>query len=298
MFRDSAAFISWATNCIVTRGYVNIADTNFLYNGSNRATYGDEYYGVGKANDSVVSLGDGGIAILTFSLPIANGPGNDFAVFENGISDSFLELGFVEVSSDGITYVRFPSSSLTQTQQQIGTFGEIDATKINNFAGKYRAGFGTPFDLQDISDSSGINLNQIGYVRIIDAVGCIQSPYSTHDSQGNIVNDPWPTPFWSCGFDLDAVGVINAGQESTGDKFDNHSLVTYPSPVTTVLHLVSGNTPMISYSITNLQGLLVLRENIAGTKASVDLSGFPEGFYFISVTFRDGNIVSKKIIRK
>ena len=36
-------------------------------------------------------VGDGGSAILTFDTPIANGPGFDFAVFENGFSDTFLE---------------------------------------------------------------------------------------------------------------------------------------------------------------------------------------------------------------
>ena len=53
---------------------------------------------LGKADDAPVSLGDGGYAVVTFDKPITNGPGYDFAVFENGLNDSFLELAFVVVS--------------------------------------------------------------------------------------------------------------------------------------------------------------------------------------------------------
>ncbi|MFN6048554.1 MAG: T9SS C-terminal target domain-containing protein, partial [Bacteroidota bacterium] len=51
------------------------------------------------ASNGVVSLGDGGIATLTFDPPITNGDGFDFAVFENTFLDTFLELAFVEVST-------------------------------------------------------------------------------------------------------------------------------------------------------------------------------------------------------
>ena len=42
--------------------------------------------------------------------------------------------------------------------------------------------------------------------------------YASYDSQGNIINDPFPTPFETGGFDLDAIGVIHSFvgiQEST-----------------------------------------------------------------------------------
>ena len=43
-----------------------------------------------------------------------NGNSWDFCVFENAFNDSFLELGFVEVSSNGNDFYRFPSTSFTQ----------------------------------------------------------------------------------------------------------------------------------------------------------------------------------------
>jgi len=163
----------------------------------------------------VVSLGDGGSITLTFDKPITNGPGPDLAVFENSFSDTFLELAFVEVSSDGQHFFRFPSVSLTPTSSQVGSFGTLDPTNLNNLAGKYRGGYGTPFDLSDllgITDPN-LNLNNITEVRVVDVVGSINPLYASHDSLGNVVNDPWPTPFASSGFDLDAVGVLNVVPE-------------------------------------------------------------------------------------
>ena len=81
-----------------------------------------------------MSLGDGGVAILTFKYPIKNETGNDFAVFENSFNDTFLELAFVEVSSDGIHYFRFPAVSNTQDTLQMGNDASIDARHLNNLA--------------------------------------------------------------------------------------------------------------------------------------------------------------------
>ena len=55
----------------------------------------------------VVSLGDGGEAVLYFNPPIKNGSGADFAIFENGFQDHYMEFGFVEVSSNGLDFFDF-----------------------------------------------------------------------------------------------------------------------------------------------------------------------------------------------
>lgn len=225
--KDAAAFKTWASGAQIVRGFVNISDTSVYVNGSNRASFGLFSNAIGQAQGSsteIVSLGDGGAATLTFDRPIVNGPGFDFAVFENSFSDNFLELAFVEVSSDGQRFVRFPAVSLTQTQSQIGAFDPIEPTNLHNLAGKYRQGFGTPFDLSDLADSTGIDLNNIRFVRIVDAVGSINPAFATYDAQGNKVNDPFPTPFASGGFDLDAVGIINAGEQFRISHFDHFTL--------------------------------------------------------------------------
>lgn len=204
---DSSCFVAWANGCSINRGWaqINLHDSGYASVGN-----GNSAIGPAKQN-GVVSLGDGGSAILTFVKPIVNGPGWDFAVFENSFLDTFLELAFVEVSTDGSRFVRFPSESLMDTVSQTAAFGTTYPEKINNLAGKYIAGFGTPFDLEELKDSAGIDLNDIRYVRIIDVIGSVNPAFCSRDSKGRKINDPWPTPFPSSGFDLDAVGVINQG---------------------------------------------------------------------------------------
>lgn len=209
---NDPSFVEWASSCTVTRGYMNIADPSKGY-----VSYGTASAGIGKADTDVVSLGDAGSAILTFAHPITNGPGADFAVFENAMtsgSDRFCELGFVEVSSDGVNYFRFPSVSLTQTTTQVASFGFLDPSNLYDLTGKDLAGYGTGFDLSELAGvSSLLDINDVTYVKVIDVVGDINPTYASRDSLGNIINDPWATGFPSGGFDLDAVGVIHSVPE-------------------------------------------------------------------------------------
>ncbi|MDP1623808.1 MAG: T9SS type A sorting domain-containing protein [Bacteroidales bacterium] len=296
MHKDSSAFVGWATTCIIERGFINISDTSILYNGLNKASYGSYLYASGPADDLVVSLGDHGSALLGFDSPIVNRLGPDFAVFENSFGDSFLELGFVEVSSDGQRFVRFPAISLITENQQISTFDTIDATKIHNLAGKYRHAYGTPFDLEDIKDSSGIDLNQINYLRIVDVGGCLFTPYATYDSQGHKVNDPWPTPFDTGGFDLDAIGVIHNQLNALGDDHRLISIRIYPNPVTNKVTFESVDFTAVRVKISDPAGNVLIDSGIAG-KTVLDLTSFPAGIYLANLTMKDGASVTKKIIK-
>ncbi len=196
----------------LTRGPENIANP-----GLGLASVGTAAAALGKADNSVVSLGDGGSITVTFDQPITNGPGADFAVFENGFASGaldYLELGFVDVSSDGVNFFRFPSVSLTDTSTQIGSFGLLDPTNLYDLAGKYVALQGTPFDLSELAGVSPLlDTNNVRYVRVDDVVGSVNPAYATYDSQGHAVNDPWPTAFASGGFDFDAVGVLHTVPE-------------------------------------------------------------------------------------
>jgi hypothetical protein len=179
----------------------------------------------------IVSLGRGGSITLTFSRPVYNGPGYDFAVFENSFNDDFLEFAKVEVSSDGQNFVAFPAFS--QVPGPVGAFGALDPTDVEQVAGKYRGGYGTPFDLEQLVGASGVDLNDIRYVRLNDIVGDGSAvndltPQALADWLGvdiselpaaliTIINsapaviyDVYPTVD-SAGFDLDAIGVLNAG---------------------------------------------------------------------------------------
>ena len=165
----------------------------------------------------IVSLGRGGSITLTFAQPIANGNGFDFAVFENSFSDGFLELAWVEVSSDGINFTRFSGYSLTPNP--IGPFSStVDPTNIEGLAGKYRGGFGTPFDLALLEAAPLLDINAVTHVRLVDIVG----DGSQQDNFGsplgpNPIYDPYPTS-GSAGFDLDAIAVLHPMPEVVSEN--------------------------------------------------------------------------------
>ena len=209
-----AAFLGWATDVVnLERGPQDLSNPL-----SPLASHGVPQQALGPAGlDTlgVVSLGDGGSITLGFASPLRDGPGADFAVFENSFSDQFLELAFVEVSSNGTHFARFPAVSLTPTTTQLGGFGLIDPTDISQLAGKYRVGFGTPFDLQVLQNADPfVDIEQIRYVRLVDVVGSIDGAYARYDSEGRTINDPWRTPFPSAGFDVDGVGVVHFVESS------------------------------------------------------------------------------------
>ena len=97
-----------------------------------------------------------------------------------------------------------PSASNSLTSKPVGGFGAVDPTNLDGLAGKYKQGYGTPFDLDLLAGTPGLNVNQVKYVRIVDTVG----NGTTLDSAGRPIDDPFPTT-GSAGFDLDAVGVIH-----------------------------------------------------------------------------------------
>jgi hypothetical protein len=259
--KDDPAFVAWATG---TENYQVGADASIFLNP-------DEALGKaeGVANSGIVCLGTGGSITLTFDIPIQNGDGWDFAIFENSFNDTFLELAYVEVSSDGQNFVRFDNDSQTPTI----TSEYVDPTDIDGLAGKYRAGYGTPFDLETLKSKpevlSGIvNLSRITHVRIVDIIG----DGTFRDTTGHPIYDVVGLQTQTAGFDLDAIGVLHqaSGSETSVDIKVNGSdgTVTVPqgTPVTLSLAVTAGahlnenvdwwlvhydSTDLLSYVITD-----------------------------------------------
>ncbi|MGZ4100184.1 MAG: T9SS type A sorting domain-containing protein [Bacteroidia bacterium] len=292
--KDSSIIINWATGCMVLRGLQDISNTSSGY-----ATVGDSSSAVGPADGvNVVSLGDGGTATLTFQFEIKNLAGPDFCVFENSFDPGFLELAFVEVSSDGINYTRFPATCNVQNTVQIGAFdASSDPTKIDNLAGKYIGGYGVPFDLQELQGTVGLDINAITHVKIIDVVGCIQTQYTTYDKNNNKINDPWSTPFASGGFDLDAVGVMHEvpANINENDLLSNHIRV-YPTITTDEVYILNSSGKDFGGELYDVYGNKVLSFEISGA-GSFFLKNLNEGVYFLK--FKNGNAsVTRKIIKR
>ncbi len=182
---------------------------------------------LGAANGTFASLGeldaaaiaageDPGTITLTFSTPVRNGVGGDLAVFENAFSFSglwFAELAYVEVSTDGVHFARFPSVSLN-TEGDLNTdfgrsFALLDPTNTHHLAGIHPQGVGTLFDLDALLDDPLViggllDLASVGLVRIVDVPG----DGSFLDSLGNPILDAWPTT-GTGGFDLDALAALH-----------------------------------------------------------------------------------------
>lgn len=286
--KDSSIFLNWANQCKIVRGLQNITDTTLGY-----ASVGDSLSAIGKAGENgVVSLGDGGFAICTFPQPITNGSGYDFAVFENSFDDSFLELAFVEVSSDGINFFRFPAHSLIDTLIQTASFGLTDATKINNLAGKYRGGYGTPFDLEELAGTPDLDIQNITHVKVIDVVGSIENKFATRDAFGNKINDPFPTPFPSGGFDLDAIGVINQLSTTSILEIADFSLV-FPNPVMKGKQVFVNKTDSEKLNLYNLQG----KEISNSTTSAIEIpESLNSGIYVLFIQTKEHSSTYKIVV--
>lgn len=282
--KDSSIIINWANGCLVNRGWQNIAETNL-----GRALVGDETYVPGPAGNGIVSLGDGGSATLTFNKPIRNGDGPDFVVFENGFIDqtlkpgtAFLELAFVEVSSDGENFVRFEAISNIDTNAQLGPFEGINASQIHNLAGKYITNYGTPFDLEELANNILLNINAVTHIRIIDVVGSIAPAYAAKDSRGYVINDPWPTSFAASGFDLDAVGVIHQdGPIGLNELAFTKKVSIYPMPLIAGATLTIVNKTTESYALYDVYGKCLWRKQDAENNIHFTINS--PGTYFINI---------------
>jgi hypothetical protein len=212
---DSPLLVGWAD------GYESV-----VYGSDVDAQWRTPHRALGKAlgtTDDVVSLGGGGQITMTFSRPIIDDAGYDFAIFENGFNNTFLELCWVEVSSDGIHFCRFPNYVNNEdTERHV-------AQRIYGLASKYEKGLGMPFDLTELQDAYNacfptkpvffsavyanaltenfpyLDLNHVTHVRIIDIVG----DGIALDTFGQPIFDPTYLQIGSAGFDLDAIGVLN-----------------------------------------------------------------------------------------
>jgi hypothetical protein len=208
--------------------YVNAGDPNRVAYSGDPADQTDGF--------SFVGYDQPGSITLSFASPIVNGTGADLVVFENAFVSNydipgtgtieggvFAELAYVEVSTDGIHFARFPSISLTA--EPSNRYGSLDPSNVYNLAGAscnaYGESWGTAFDLEDLLydpaalafiEDGYLNLDNIIYIKIIDIPGC---GYYT-DSLGNPIYDAWYT-YGSGGFDLEAIGVLHNRESEYGE---------------------------------------------------------------------------------
>ena len=86
--------------------------------------------------------------------------------------------------------------------------------------------------------------------------------------------------------DCDAIYSEVHGVEEDGPSTGSGTLMVYPNPTNGVLFVrTHAVRPYEEYRISNLMGQTVLSGNITAESQQIDVSGLPQGMYFI--TFAD-----------
>lgn len=184
----------------------------------------------------ILSLGIGGSVTLAFDVTITDGPGADLTVFENGFvfgGGNYSEVAFVEVSTDGVAFARFPSRYAGPPGPQ-APFGALPFGTFSGLAGGLPGianvftnaidpfdpvvSGGESFDLAELTQhplvlAGTVDLANVHYVRIVDMVSGVDV-----DSFGVMIQDNGG----ASGADIDAVAVIQhvGNQVPTGPSVD------------------------------------------------------------------------------
>lgn len=187
---------------------------------------GPQGQGYAAGSPHVLTLGAGGSVTLGFGVTIADGPGIDLVVAENpffyplGSASTFAEVAYVEVSTNGADFVRFPSH-YAGPMVPLAPFGSAPLGTYRGLAGttpvfaNVVTGIGDPFDpttgggdafdLGELASEAAVqnglvDLTAIHFVRIVDVRAGIDA-----DSSGQFIFDNGG----GGSADIDAVTVVH-----------------------------------------------------------------------------------------
>ena len=130
-----------------------------------------------------------------------------------------------------------------------------------------------------------LDLQNISHIKIIDVIGSLNPLYASLDTAGNFINDPWPTPFPSSGFDLESVGVIHSKGFGIQELQSNFEI--YPNPALDFIYLKSHdpNLNIEGIEVLNSMGQVIeeTKKEIIRNDFRIDLANFDSGIYFIQI---------------
>ncbi|MHC4845819.1 MAG: hypothetical protein ACYTCU_06630 [Planctomycetota bacterium] len=183
----------------------------------------------------VYTLGVGGSVTYELDSSVVNAAGADLVVCENpflvvGTVTSFVEAMFVEVSTNGTDFARFPTTYVGDDGPFAPTIG-LPPAWYAGFAGVMPvfanpltgfdpldvvAGGGDAFDLAELLDhplvlDEKIDLDEINYVRLVDVASGVEM-----DSFGTLVWDAGLDSLASA--DIDAIVAVNSQANQVGGR--------------------------------------------------------------------------------
>ena len=152
---------------------------------------------------------------------------------------------------------------------------------LYNLAGNLEKGFGAQFELIELSDIDGLDLSNITHVKIIDVAGTINPQFGYINSYGNIINDPFPIAFYTGGFDLDGVAVLNQNTIDASSTVGKTLFSIYPNPEKSTVNITMREDAWVS--IYNMNGTLIYSEDLTEGvyQLNIETIGLSVGVYFL-----------------
>jgi hypothetical protein len=162
-------------------------------------------------------------------------------------------------------------------------------------------------------DSGAIQVQAIKYINGMDSVvgvGLVTIPPTANYTMftasinyvnGTIVPDTILISFASsnsqtAGVDSSILNIDDVSMDTVGlgvhNQVLNNGVSIYPNPTTGILHISAPQYAGLTCTISNAAGAAVLQKFVSGTNV-IDMSAFPSGMYFYTITDRDGAAVQK-----
>ena len=166
------------------------------------------------------------------------------------------------------------------------------ANETHLFVGNYNGKLVYYDDIQNnLGTGASFNLVSNNYLNI--DVGAYSSFFVEDvDSDGNL----------NLFVGQDLGGVFHFEADSISDLgFDDHlnepTIAVYPNPTNSKLTITS-SILMTHYTISDLNGRILICKDLNQSKEYIDIEAFSSGFYFISVELENKRILKKKVLKK
>ena len=122
--------------------------------------------------------------------------------------------------------------------------------------------------------------------------GIVPDYHADLTKEGRLINDPWPTPGGSSGFDLAGVAVLNQKVEAV-EMADGISLSVYPNPASERVSIVMNGSESTDAILFDINGRAVTTMTLHEGLNTVEISDLPQGVYMLRA-----NGAVHKIIKK